>query len=657
MIFNQLQILNFGIYQGEHSINLEVEHDKPVILLGALNGGGKTTFLDAIQLALYGKHARCSNRAGTVYGAFLASCKNRFSAPEAEVKLTLTFTHQVENRINRYDIVRSWKVKGVETKDKIKVYVDNQLDEHLSQYWDEFVNEFIPLSLSDLFFFDGEKIENLAHPQRSSELIKTGIESLLGLDLLSQLQIDLAQVDKKRRASNVDQSVIARVEACEDEMGLCNIVVSDLKKEIAEIEHDIKSTNIAINKSRQAVHNAGAHLLEKRDEIKFELGSIESKLKVNKSEKIKLAAGVGPLGLVKDLINSTKKQINLETKAIQSKILDEAIDNYNEQLINELRRNSVAEQTISCVSQVMAEQAVIRKEYSDVECFLKTEISIFNGLEERITREEKKRQQLEAEEIQLLEQQALLQKQLDTIPNYESVKHLIIELAGFELTLKNLNTQFKNKQKLLEQAIAKSNVLSQRYTNLLAQQSKDTFEQKRSIEVSRHIKNLKSTLQGFAELLISENIERLQTLVKQKFDALGRKSQLISGLEICPVTFSITLYDAAGNNLESAKLSAGERQLLAIAVLWGLAEASGKELPTVIDTPLSRLDGRHRSKLINNYFPKAGPQVILLSTDEEIIADYYQQIKPYVSREYYISYNEKNRTSSFEEGYFYDATH
>ncbi|ECG0670421.1 DNA sulfur modification protein DndD, partial [Salmonella enterica subsp. diarizonae] len=247
MIFNQLQILNFGIYQGEHSINLEVEHDKPVVLLGALNGGGKTTFLDAIQLALYGKHARCSNRAGTVYGAFLASCKNRFSAPDAEVKLALTFTHQVENRINRYDIVRSWKVKGVETKDKIKVYVDNQLDEYLSQYWDEFVNEFIPLSLSDLFFFDGEKIENLAHPQRSSELIKTGIESLLGLDLLSQLQIDLAQVDKKRRASNVDQSVIARVEACEDEMGLCNIVVSDLKKEIAEIEHDIKSTNIAIN--------------------------------------------------------------------------------------------------------------------------------------------------------------------------------------------------------------------------------------------------------------------------------------------------------------------------------------------------------------------------------------------------------------------------
>lgn len=75
MIFNKLEIKNFGIYQGEHSINLEVEHNKPIILIGALNGGGKTTFLDAIQLALYGKHARCSNRAGTAYGTFLTSCK------------------------------------------------------------------------------------------------------------------------------------------------------------------------------------------------------------------------------------------------------------------------------------------------------------------------------------------------------------------------------------------------------------------------------------------------------------------------------------------------------------------------------------------------------------------------------------------------------
>lgn len=652
MIFNKLQIKNFGIYQGEHSINLEVEDGKPIILLGALNGGGKTTFLDAIQLALYGKHARCSNRAGTAYGSFLASSKNRFTPSDAEVKLNLTFTHRTENIINRYEIERSWQVKGQETKDKVKVYVDYQLDEHLSQFWDEFVNEFIPLSLSDLFFFDGEKIENLAHPQRSSELVKTGIESLLGLDLLSQLQIDLTQVDKKKRVTNVDKNIIAKVEACEDEIGQCNVIISGLKKELAEIEQNTSNTKIAVNKARQAVRHAGAHLIENRDELKFELGIIETKLELNKNEQIKLAAGVSPLGLVRDLIQQTKAQIILETESTQAKILDKAISSYNEIILGALKTAAASEQTILHVSQTMAEQARTRQHLTNVDCFLKTESSIFNGLDERISQEEKQRQQLKIEEIQLLEQHALLQKQLDTVPDYESVQHLIAELAGYEATYKTLTAQLKNKEQLLEQATAKNNLLSQRYTNLLAQQNKNTFEQKRTIQISEHINKLKSTLQNFAELLISENIDRLQTLVKQKFDALGRKSRLISELKICPASFAITLYDATGDALEPAKLSAGERQLLAIAILWGLAEASGKELPTVIDTPLSRLDGQHRSKLVNHYFPNAGPQVILLSTDEEIISDYYQKLKPYISRECHIIYSEKNRTSSFKEGYF-----
>lgn len=652
MIFNELQIKNFGIYQGEHSINLEVENGKPVILLGALNGGGKTTFLDAIQLVLYGKHAKCSNRAGTAYGSFLASCKNRFAPKDAEVMLSLSFLHRTDNKIKRYDIERSWQVKNLEAKDKVRVLVDYQFDEHLSQYWDDFVNEFIPLSLSDLFFFDGEKIENLAHPQRSSELVKTGIESLLGLDLLSQLQIDLAQVDKKRRAGNVDQSVMAKVSACEDEMGDHNVVMSDLKKELADIEQQLSDTNIAINKARQAVRNTGAHLIEKRDELKFDLGAVEAKLKLNKAEQIKLAAGVGPLSLVKDLIAQTKTQIRLETDAKQAKVLDEAISAYDEKILAALNASAAPEQTLATVSQTMAEQAKARQQLASVECYLNTDLGIFNGLDERIAEEEKQRQRLKKDEAKLSEQLALLQKQLDTIPAYDSVQHLITELAEYEATFKNLHTRQKQKQQLLDQAIAKSNVLSQRYTNLLAQQNKDTFEQKRTIQVSEHIKKLKATLQGFAEQLISENIERLQSLVKQKFDALGRKSQLISDLKICPTSFAITLYDMSGNALEPAKLSAGERQLLAIAILWGLAEASGKELPTVIDTPLGRLDGIHRSNLVNNYFPKAGQQVILLSTDEEIVGDYYKQLKPYIAREFHISYNEPAKTSGFNQGYF-----
>jgi DNA sulfur modification protein DndD len=652
MIFKELQIQNFGIYQGEHNIELDVTANKPVILLGALNGGGKTTFLDAIQLALYGKHAKCSNRAGNSYSSFLASCKNRFAAADAEVKLSLSFIHRTDNTVRTYEIERSWHAKGQDAKDKVRVLVNTVYDEHLSQYWDDFVNEFIPLSLSDLFFFDGEKIENLAHPQRSSELVKTGIESLLGLDLLSQLQIDLSQVERKLRAGNVDQSVMAKVSACEDEMGQHNVLMSDLKKSMADFERQISDANIAINKARQSVRNSGAHLIEKRDELKFELGSIETRLKLNKAEQVKLAAGVGPLALVKDLIEQTKIQITLETEAKQAKVLDEAISAYDEKIIAALKKSEAPEQTLVQIQQTMTEQAKARHQLANVECYLNTDLGIFNGLDQRIKEEEKLRKRLKQDETKFLEQQALFQKQLDNIPAYDSVQHLINELAEHEATFKGLNTLYRHKQQLLDQAIAKGNVLSQRYTNLLAKQNKDTFEQRRTIQVSEHVKKLKTTLQGFAEQLISENIGQLQNLVKQKFDALGRKSQLISELTICPSSFAITLYDAVGIELKPEKLSAGERQLLAIAILWGLAEASGKELPTVIDTPLGRLDGKHRSKLVKNYFPKAGPQVILLSTDEEIMDDYYLHLKPFIAREYQISYNELAKTSSFNEGYF-----
>lgn len=653
MIFKELTIENFGIYQGEHVVDLQVQDGKPVVLLGALNGGGKTTFLDALQLVLYGKHANCSNRTGLAYGNFLASCKNRFADKNAPVRLSLSFKHQTGNCIQEFKVDRSWIVKDLtEPKDKVKVWCDYQHDEHLSQYWDEFVNEFIPLTLSDLFFFDGEKIENLAHPQRSSELVKTGIDNLLSLDLLNQLQLDLGQLEKKRRSGNVDQSVMIKVSACEDEMGQHNVVMSDLKKEIAELEQQSCDTNIAINKARQVVRNAGAHLIEKRDEIKFELGAVEAKLKLNKAEQIKLAAGVGPLGLVIELIEQTKTQIKLETEARQAKLLDSAISEYEAQILQTLMAADTPAETINKVNLTMTELAAARKKLAGIVCYLNTDFGIFNGLHERIAEEAKQRKQLKKAEADLLEKQVLLQKELDTIPDYDSVQHLLAELAECEATFKNAHISLKQKQQLLEQVQAKSNVLSQRYTNLLAQQNKDTFEQKRAIQVSEHIKQLKTTLQGFAEQLIAENIERLETLVKQKFDALGHKEQLISALSISPVNFEITLFDANSQPLEPNKLSAGERQLLAIAILWGFAEASGKALPTVIDTPLGRLDGKHRTKLVNNYFPKAGQQVILLSTDEEIVGEYYQQLKPAISCEYHIRYNEQAKTSSFTKGYF-----
>jgi len=86
--------------------------------------------------------------------------------------------------------------------------------------------------------------------------------------------------------------------------------------------------------------------------------------------------------------------------------------------------------------------------------------------------------------------------------------------------------------------------------------------------------------------------------------------------------------------------------------LWSLARASGRSLPTVIDTPLGRLDGAHRRLLVKNYFPAVSHQVILLSTDKEIEGPYYESLRPYIARSYQIVHQEDQRSSLFLPGYF-----
>ena len=60
----------------------------------------------------------------------------------------------------------------------------------------------------------------------------------------------------------------------------------------------------------------------------------------------------------------------------------------------------------------------------------------------------------------------------------------------------------------------------------------------------------------------------------------------------------VQLYDQDGELLPKHRLSAGEKPILAIALLWGLAQASGRQLPVAIDTPLGRLDSEHRHHLV-----------------------------------------------------------
>ena len=48
MIFENLLLNNFGVYCGKQNFDLSTKSKKPVILIGAFNGSGKTTTLGKI---------------------------------------------------------------------------------------------------------------------------------------------------------------------------------------------------------------------------------------------------------------------------------------------------------------------------------------------------------------------------------------------------------------------------------------------------------------------------------------------------------------------------------------------------------------------------------------------------------------------------------
>ena len=72
MILTELELQNFGVYRGSHVIDLEpADRDSPIVLFGGLNGAGKTTVLEAVLLALYGKRTPIAKREGLRYDDYL----------------------------------------------------------------------------------------------------------------------------------------------------------------------------------------------------------------------------------------------------------------------------------------------------------------------------------------------------------------------------------------------------------------------------------------------------------------------------------------------------------------------------------------------------------------------------------------------------------
>jgi DNA sulfur modification protein DndD len=160
--------------------------------------------------------------------------------------------------------------------------------------------------------------------------------------------------------------------------------------------------------------------------------------------------------------------------------------------------------------------------------------------------------------------------------------------------------------------------------------------------------------------LVEEYMTRLQRrktgvlgeTITQCYRKLANKKDMIHKIEMDAETLDLRYLDAAGGLVAKDSLSAGEKQLMVIAILWALAICSRKKLPVIIDTPLARMDSMHRTALVTTYFPQASGQTIILSTDSEINRSYYALMQEYVGDEFTLVFDEQTQSTTISKGYF-----
>jgi DNA sulfur modification protein DndD len=648
LILDEITLTNFGIYKGEHKVSLTPKSKKPIILFGAYNGSGKTTFLEALQLVLYGKSAKTAGRGRLSYDEYLESLINRDTPKRQGAGLSLKFRTRHEGKEEFLEITRTWFESGNNIKENFQVIRNNTLDSISSERWGEFVEEIMPSQISELFFFDGEKIEGLADPARSSSLLRTGIYSLLGINSIDNLMKSLTQIEKKKTLELAKSSEKADIEKEEAIAKQLTIKYESNNQDIANLNNQIDQAIRSKEFIEGQMKISGADLLKNRHVLENQLADLNEKKRFLNAELINISSGLAPLIVVQDILESLRSEVkkssghNLKTLSIvnsEFKLLLSRITN----------RNLSTESLVSFESAIRNRLDEINKEVNgspfDVDLSEIPNIEELDDLKKIINDKIKDSEGFD-DEIEVIS------KSLLAVPNEEKVKDIVSELNNVQNTLFKIEVKrdllLENERAITEELTKVGKSISSKLAAIAEQETESEINSR----VISHIKKSKNTLEKFKASLISKHIHTLSDEITDCFRLLHRKQKFDLKFSINSDNFTLSINKPNNLPVSANTLSAGERQLLAVAILWALAKSSGKTLPTVIDTPLGRLDGPHRQKLIKNYFPKASSQVLIFSTDEEVTKEHYESLKPHIAAEYKINYLEETESSSFEEGYF-----
>ena len=654
MLLHSLTLHNIGVYRGRQQVHFSTDREQPVTLIGGCNGSGKTSLLHAIPLVLYGNRARWVFN-GTSYPEHLNSLIHQRARTAS---IVLEFERFEAGQQVRYTVERSWhKTRQRKASDRLAVSSDGEPRPDLVAGWAEFVEGIMPLAVAELAIFDGEKIESLANPASSTEALRTSVYGLLGLGLIDRLRDDLRRFRRRTaKAHNAQQpeELAERLARAETELDEAKQDAVSTSEALASAESARVDLEAHLDNARDHLAAAGGDLLAQRDELQRCLAEANVAAASAEQELLQIAASELPLSMVPELV---KLAVAAGEQHEASRLGHQTYD------VMSTRDDRLAGRIATALDLGDAQANLVRDVLrTDLESIERPDPPSFSPTPEctdaargllhrrfddlrstarRLTR------QLEIHNTDIERLDAMLA----AVPDSTSIAAMVQSVAMAEAELRVAERSVE--KAVAAHAAADRRLMgAQRQVDAVAHEALESgAAEANTARIAREVAAADEVLAAFTHHMVCKNLSRITNEINDALAVLLCKQGLITSVFIDPESLSVTLLDAKRRRVDAHKLSAGERQMMATSILWGLSRCVGKELPTVIDAPLGRLDRTHRTNLVERYFPNAARQVVLLSTDEEITGDQLLRLRPSVGAQYRLDFDETEACTTIQKGY------
>ena len=575
----------------------------------------------------------------------------------------LEFEHSASGTLHTYSVERSWEISGNTVHTFLDVKRDGSpLDEVDQANADEFLRDLIPPGVSQLYFFDGEKIQQLAEADDDSDALGEAIRGLLGLDLVDQLNIDLKIYARRLDDSPATAPIKDRLdELAKQKRNLQDRGVERLRA-ADESPSRVDQIKIGLGRTKQRIVREGGTFAKKEESLKAQRDQLLDVIRQSEDELRELCGDLLPFTLAKGLCKSLFDQLQAEhlfqTWQTHSTVLTDRIkdvaDSLDERLFQSIRLgkktrdqlrdrvNSLFDGLLSVPDDLPDVSLIHRLSADERERLLSAINAVHKQLPKQISKVEKR---LEDATRKLTK----VHEQFDKIPAEDQLQPLLDRME-------ELNAKFTTASKECDKSFAeldKHDLAIAAIDREAEKLDQELSEASKGLDRRAMVKGVQSVLDEYSTALATAKAEELTGAVASRFMQLWRKEQVIQRVEIDPKSYRVTLFDGHNRPVSKKELSAGEKQVYAVSMLWALAEVSGRPLPVVIDTPLGRLDSQHRFHLVEHYFPNASRQVVILSTDTEIDEEHYRELSPSISHAFHLRFDEQQGCAVLEEGYFW----